>query len=572
MRNLFPAGLVALLFALPAAGQQDPAASFLESVEVRVIDVDVVVLDADGRPVRGLTRDDFELFEDGRAVEIANFLAYDEEVTVSAAADAASPAPAAPPAPPANAAPSATWVLYLDQERLEQGPRLEVLRQLSVFVRDSMRPGDRLMVATYDGGSLRVESPLGTEVAPALAALDGLTRKRGNVSSTESRRSFVQRQILTVDLTSRTAADEAQAILGEIEQIADEETLRGRQQVGAARDLLALLAGLEGRVAILYAGAGYESRPAAALYDLWSSKFAALLGPLTTAGASSRELDPRWIEVQAEYRRLMEAANAGRFTFYALLAGRRGPDISAETPRDSSLVSATSAIGASSDLAQASSLAGLADETGGRTLVSAPDLARRLETVRRDLVPYYSLGYPPEGAEPGRRRRLEVRLRPPGLRAQVRRSATDSSGEERAAAATVATLLSDSEPQNALGVTVEVGTPAPAANKRSEALVPVVVRVPLAQVSLLPEAARHRARLVFHFAIQDPDGGYRRLEAKPLEFEVPNDKVGVAVGQHVSFRIELALAPGRYRLGVGVLDELAGTVAIQTAPVEVAKR
>ena len=45
--------------------------------EASAITVDVVVLDDDGRPVRGLTRDDFTVREDGREQTLVGFEARD---------------------------------------------------------------------------------------------------------------------------------------------------------------------------------------------------------------------------------------------------------------------------------------------------------------------------------------------------------------------------------------------------------------------------------------------------------------------------------------------------------------
>src|SRR5687768_2383715 len=67
-----------LSFALATAtfvfAQQQPAPpQFTEEIEVRVIDVDVAVTDRQGNPLTNLTRDDFELYEDGKRVDIAYF-------------------------------------------------------------------------------------------------------------------------------------------------------------------------------------------------------------------------------------------------------------------------------------------------------------------------------------------------------------------------------------------------------------------------------------------------------------------------------------------------------------------
>jgi VWFA-related protein len=63
-------------------GQEEPAAGrFAEVVEVEVVDVDVVVVDRDGRPVVGLTREDFAVFEDGELREITNFYSFESATT-----------------------------------------------------------------------------------------------------------------------------------------------------------------------------------------------------------------------------------------------------------------------------------------------------------------------------------------------------------------------------------------------------------------------------------------------------------------------------------------------------------
>jgi VWFA-related protein len=45
----------------------------IEKIDVLVVNVDVTVTDRAGRPVHGLTRDDFEIFEDGKPQAVTNF-------------------------------------------------------------------------------------------------------------------------------------------------------------------------------------------------------------------------------------------------------------------------------------------------------------------------------------------------------------------------------------------------------------------------------------------------------------------------------------------------------------------
>ena len=91
MRN--PSGVMAVCIAVlgiaPAVGLQPRAQRQTLRASVELIEVDVIVADAQGRPRRGLTRDDFQIFEDGEPVETVSF----EEVDM-------------PEAPPQSAVPS----------------------------------------------------------------------------------------------------------------------------------------------------------------------------------------------------------------------------------------------------------------------------------------------------------------------------------------------------------------------------------------------------------------------------------------------------------------------------------
>ena len=55
----------------PPPGQQPPV--FRAGIDL--VQIDVVVLDADNQPVRGLTKDDFSLFDRGIKQDIATFAA-----------------------------------------------------------------------------------------------------------------------------------------------------------------------------------------------------------------------------------------------------------------------------------------------------------------------------------------------------------------------------------------------------------------------------------------------------------------------------------------------------------------
>src|SRR5207249_8101667 len=83
--------------------KQKPAAEppkLVENIDVRVINLDVVVTDKRGNRIHGLKKEDFEIFENGVPKTISNF--YEVESTPKSAATA--PTPAAAPAQPMSLA------------------------------------------------------------------------------------------------------------------------------------------------------------------------------------------------------------------------------------------------------------------------------------------------------------------------------------------------------------------------------------------------------------------------------------------------------------------------------------
>jgi len=121
-----------LLVAASSDGQPTATADedFAETVNVNVVNVDVVAYDRRGRPLSGLGIDDFELFEDGQPVEITNF--YEESRVTWA-----------------RSAPQI--VVYLDDTALSKSARDAVVAVLREFVLDRMaNEGARVMIADSD--------------------------------------------------------------------------------------------------------------------------------------------------------------------------------------------------------------------------------------------------------------------------------------------------------------------------------------------------------------------------------------------------------------------------------------
>src|SRR3954454_6165926 len=101
----FAAALTAAVLFLPltatAAEQQKPQGEpqrLVETLDIRVINLDVVVTDRKGNPVHGLKKSDFEIIENGMAKPLSNFYEVAGNKAVSneeVAPEAGAPAPSA---------------------------------------------------------------------------------------------------------------------------------------------------------------------------------------------------------------------------------------------------------------------------------------------------------------------------------------------------------------------------------------------------------------------------------------------------------------------------------------------
>lgn len=188
----------------PVAGQD----GFGDKVEVNVVNLDVQVTDRDGKPVPGLDRRDFELFEDGKRVEISYFEEVDRAAPPSR--QAAAPPDASEPSMPsmdltvtgAPAAGSMHFVVYVDNANIRPAHRERVLRQLGEVLTRELRPGDQVMVATHDLG-LQIRLPFTADRAALGRALESVSQLATNGGELDRARRAALQQILDIQERSR---------------------------------------------------------------------------------------------------------------------------------------------------------------------------------------------------------------------------------------------------------------------------------------------------------------------------------------------------------------------------------
>jgi VWFA-related protein len=142
--------LAVLLWALAAPARPQQAPSFEATREV--VRIDVVALDGDGKPVRGLTAEDFEIVEKGRRLPITSFEAVvvatvptPAPVVEGTAVQATAPAPAQPDR-------NRAFVVLFDDVNL--GPRAAFRAQTDVarfLASGGLTDGDLVSLVTTSG-------------------------------------------------------------------------------------------------------------------------------------------------------------------------------------------------------------------------------------------------------------------------------------------------------------------------------------------------------------------------------------------------------------------------------------
>ncbi|HUP63294.1 MAG TPA: VWA domain-containing protein [Thermoanaerobaculia bacterium] len=133
----FRAAAVAVIVLL--AGTPVLAQKFGEAVQVSIVEVPVTVVDRDGKAVRGLTRADFELYDEGKRVPIDYF----ETVDMSAIAGTGPSSRRLPPVATRN------FLLLFDLENSEPGFVARAQEAAAHFIDSGLDERDLLAVAIF---------------------------------------------------------------------------------------------------------------------------------------------------------------------------------------------------------------------------------------------------------------------------------------------------------------------------------------------------------------------------------------------------------------------------------------
>ncbi|HSN86885.1 MAG TPA: VWA domain-containing protein, partial [Thermoanaerobaculia bacterium] len=192
LQALLPSLCLAL--AAPAAAWQAPPAEtpsiYGEVMDVRVVNVEVVVTDRQGNRVPDLKPGDFRLTVDGKEVPIEYFTEVRGGQSLAAPAAEGEAAPAGPPSATPGGAVGTSYLVFVDDFFSNAFQRNEVLESMKGQVA-RLQPEDRMAIVAWNGGKIDVLSNWSGSQAQLSRALDAaMGRKARGLDRVTEYRSF----------------------------------------------------------------------------------------------------------------------------------------------------------------------------------------------------------------------------------------------------------------------------------------------------------------------------------------------------------------------------------------------
>ncbi len=478
-------------------------------VEVNYVEIDARVTDAQGRFVRDLRQEDFQIVEDGKPQAITAFTRVDLPVerhdpplfkTAPIEPDVASNL---------EEFTGRVWMIVLDD--LQTRPVHTSLVQAAArqFIRRYVSANDLAAVVTT-GGFGSASQDFTNNQARLIAAVNKFIGQK--------------------------SARDLQSDM--------ERSYKARNTYSALRNLADYLAAVHGRrKAILWFGEGVD-------YDI-------------TSAFAARDADV----VRSAMQQVVEVASRQNVSFYGIDARGLGAGLD-ETIEISGVPDETNDSTALRNEARRAqdSLRIVSEQTGGFAIVEKNDLNASFERIVADNSSYYVLGYySTNDRRDGAFRKVQVRVSRPDLRVVSRDGYTAPKGKPAAPAAAapaqvspdVRAALANPVPTSGVGLTISA---APFSGPGSKASVALIVEVAPRALTFVEQNGRFTEGLEVHVLAVDQNGKMQdggRTNA-PMELSARTADAVKAGGFRVTRR--LTLPPGRYLIRVAARESNRGAI------------
>jgi VWFA-related protein len=572
-------------FALPAAGATvgvdtdvSRKGGIKTSADVTIVEIPVYVAGSDGRPVRGLKTEDFELFDDGKKATDWDLDVIDLEDfgRQTAARDV--------PLPPS----ARRHFFFLFDLTFAQPLNIARARHAAVdFAQNMMKNGDLGAVATIDvEKGLRLVLSFTSDRDQLAAALSTLALPKVVSPTADPLALTVFDPMSVANTPGIGSAAAAGAAIGDAEWADILSTYAQRQEknfdayvtgrvLALAKELTGLarmLNSIHGRKNVIYFSEGFDSK---------------LLSGMT--GADSGRIEGDQI-VSGQFWRVSSEDRYGRgelrmaldqmFQVFKRTDSVIYPlDVAGLAPQATSSVEGLTSTDRGASMARLGSrgrgqdsLYDFASETGGQLFKNSNDLGEHLEKLQEETALVYLLTYSPAVLkDPGRYHKLKVKVKAPGAQVSTRAGyfeprpwSTLTPGERRLLAAQQITYGLPRTDVAARALVAPI-----LASDREGARVPVILEIPGAP--LVRQALGDTLNLeIFAYATN------AKLKTKGYftqGLQLDLKRVGPRLASSgIKYYGEMFLPPGTYWLRVLVRIAETGRSGLLIVPVTVPPR
>ena len=545
-----------------------------ETIEISIVNVDVMVTDRAGRPVRGLKAEDFEIRDEGQLKPITNFSEY----SVESRRPAGSPEAAEAAALHGHRSPANAYlpndrrsiVIFIERFVMPARETDRFFAEIKKLIRDVIRPDDAVAVVTWNY-VMKVRQNFTSDIAAVEKSLDDvaadLRRVELDPESLVLRNAFLQE--LLDEAALQQNVPESQLVPSPLidgREGARRAMVDIRRKANAMSSLINTLAGAPGKRVLLtatrrfsqYAGAEFfidEMTPSQRdefdtfklRKEVWDSANAAgvTIYPIFPEGAD-----------QVVFANVEEPARRDAIMIPNRGLVRRDNDRWQEDAKKLARSGLTA-------MNETAAIDEVARQTGGVAGWGRTDIVRLMEAIRNDVTSYYSIGFR-AGEASGKPRRITITTRNPSYRVRARREYVPKSDSMRMKERVRTGLYAGVE-KSTLPFEVTVGK---ISRVRRRYHIPLQIRVPVKALTAIPAGNSHGGSFSIYAVAGGMLGVMSDVTEKSQPFSIKASDVEKAEKAVVAYDLEVISDARADRISVGVLDDTSrewGVVAVRLA-------
>lgn len=367
----------------PTPGDDDPAII----ISTNLIQIDVTVTDKNGKIVKNLRPEDFEVFENDERQTITNFSFVDSEnKTKSALTSKRGKNEIATPVPPVQIRPEQvrrTIALVVDDLGLSYESIYSVQRALKKFVDEQMEPND-LVAIIRTGSGMGALQQFTSNKALLYAAIEKVRWNpigRAGISAFAPIEPTLQEQVQATSSIPRTNGG-----------IMDDAVQAEKDRITIFNEFREDIFSVGTLGAINFVVKGMKELPGRKSIMLFSDGFS------ICTNTDAKKDAGRCTSMRDAIKRLTDLSNRASVTIYTQDA--KGLSFSGLTVQDSPATNPRSLYEGLNNRTleikdKQEGLALLAEQTGGRAVFNTNDLSKGLDKMLEDTKGFYLIGYQP---------------------------------------------------------------------------------------------------------------------------------------------------------------------------------